>query len=283
MQGKVCLVTGATAGIGKVTAIELARRGATVGIVARDRGKGEAALAEIERASGRGDARLFLCDLASQRAVRGLAREVLSAYGALHVLVNNAGAILGERRVTEDGIEATFATNHMAYFLLTNLLLDRLKASAPARVVSVASEAHRAFGLDLDDLMFAERAYVPLSVYGASKLANVLWSAELAKRLEGTGVTSNSLHPGVIASGFGRSGPWWMRVGVRIVAPLLTSPEEGARTTIHLATSRAVEGQSGLYWKDERPCRPSERAADAELGRRLWEASEALASKGECQ
>ena len=276
MKGKVCLVTGATAGIGKVTALDLAKRGATVAIVARDPAKGEATRDEIRKASGNDDVSLFLADLSSQSAVRKLAADFLAKHDRLHVLVNNAGAILGERRMTEDGIEATFATNHLAYFLLTNLLLDAIKASAPARIVSVASDAHRSFEIDFDDLMFERRSYASMNAYGASKLANIAWSAELARRLEGTGVTASSLHPGVIASSFGQSGPGWMRFGVKLVAPFLMSPEKGAATTIHLATSPDVEGITGAYWKAKKRVRPNKQASDPEVGKRLWEVSERL-------
>lgn len=279
MKGKVTMVTGATAGIGKVTARELARSGAEVVLVARDRQKGEATLAEIQAAAPSARLSLLLGDLSSQAAVRRVAADFLEKHDRLHVLVNNAGAILGERRVTEDGIEATFATNHMAYFLLTNLLLDVIKASGPARIVSVASEAHKAGGLDFDDLMFERRAYASMGAYGASKLANIAWAAELARRLEGTKVTSNSLHPGVIASNFGQSGPSWMRWGVKLVAPLLTTPEKGAATTLHLAMSPAVEGETGKYWKDKKVANPNPQARDPEVGKRLWEVSERLCEK----
>lgn len=282
MKGKTCLVTGATAGIGKVTALELAKRGATVAVVGRDAAKGEATVAEIKQVSGNPDVHLLRCDFSSQASIRALAAAYRAKFDRLHVLVNNAGAILGDRRVTEDGIEATFATNHIGYFLLTNLLLDVLEASAPARIVNVASEAHKS-GIDLDDVNFERRAYVSLSAYGASKLANIAWSAELARRLEGKRVTSNSLHPGVIASNFGQSGPSWMRFGVKLVAPLMMSPEKGARTTLYLATSPEVEGVTGKYFKGKRPVTPSRDAHDPELGKRLWTLSEALVAKSASQ
>jgi NAD(P)-dependent dehydrogenase (short-subunit alcohol dehydrogenase family) len=278
MKGKVTMVTGATAGIGKVTALELARLGATVVAVGRDPHKGEATVAEIRQASGNQDVHLLLCDFSSQASIRKLAAAFKAKHDRLHVLVNNAGAILGEKRVTEDAVEGTLATNHLGYFLLTELLLDVLKASAPARIVSVASEAHKT-GIDLEDLNFERRAYAPMGAYGASKLANIAWSAELARRLEGTGVTANSLHPGVIASSFGQSGPGWMRFGVKLVAPLLSSPEKGAATTLYLATSPAVEGVTGKYFKDKKPVKPSRQASDPETGRRLWALSEALVAK----
>jgi len=279
MRGKTALVTGATAGIGKVTALELARLGATVVVVARDAQKGEATVAEIRGQSGNDEVSLLLADLSSQRAVRRLAGEFLAKHDRLHLLVNNAGAIFGERSVTEDGLERTFATNHLAYFLLTNLLREAIEASAPARIVNVASGAHHQGALDFDDLQFERRGYAPMAAYAASKLANVAWSAELARRLAGTGVTSNALHPGVIASSFGQSGPGWMRFGVKVVAPLLMSPEKGARTTLHLATSKDVEGVTGEYWKDKKRATPARAARDPETGRRLWAVSEELVAR----
>jgi NAD(P)-dependent dehydrogenase (short-subunit alcohol dehydrogenase family) len=279
MKGKIAIVTGATAGIGKVTALELARLGATVVAVARDRVKGEATIAEIREATGNAEVSLLLADLSSQAAVRALAAEFLGRFDRLHLLVNNAGAIHGERRVTAEGVEATFATNHVAYFLLTELLLETLKKSGPARVVSVASEAHRTGHLDFDDLHYERRSYAPMAAYGASKLANIVWSAELARRLEGTSVTANSLHPGVIASNFGQTGPGWMRFGLKLVSWMLTTPEKGAATTLHLATSPAVAGVTGKYWSNKKPSKPSAEARDPEVGKRLHEVTAALVAK----
>lgn len=273
------MVTGATAGIGKVTALELAKLGATVVTVGRDPGKGEATVAEIKAASGNGDVHGMLCDFSSQASIRALATTFRAKFDRLHVLVNNAGAILGERRTTEDGVEATFATNHIGYFLLTNLLLDVLKATAPARIVNVASEAHKSTKLDFSDPQFERRGYAPMAAYGASKLANIAWSAELARRLEGTGVTSNSLHPGVIASNFGQSGPGWMRFGVKLFAPLFITPEKGAATTLYLATSPEVEGVTGKYFKNKKAVTPNSQARDPETGRQLWAHSEKLVEK----
>jgi NAD(P)-dependent dehydrogenase (short-subunit alcohol dehydrogenase family) len=274
MDGRVCLVTGATSGIGRATALELSRRGATVHLVARDRARGEAALAEVARAGG-GRARLHLADLSSMAAVRALAEEVRAAAPALHVLVNNAGAVEMERRVSPDGLEMTFAVNHLAYFLLTHLLLDLLRSSAPARVINVASTAHRGKTLDFRDLQNTRR-YAGLRVYGQSKLANILFTRELARRLEGSGVTANSLHPGVVATGFGRASGGWMGFGVRLIAPLLLSPEQGAETTLYLACSPEVEGVSGQYFERCRPVRPSAAARDDAAARRLWEESARL-------
>jgi NAD(P)-dependent dehydrogenase (short-subunit alcohol dehydrogenase family) len=279
MKGKIVLVTGFTSGIGNVTARELARAGATVVGVARDPARGQAAVAEIARATGNEDVHLLTCDLASQADVRRLAAGFRGRFDRLHVLVNNAGAVFGERSLTVDGIERTFATNHLAYFLLTQLLLDPLKAAAPARVVSVASVVHQTARLDFSDLEYARRPYVPLEVYGATKLANVAWSAELARRLQGTGVTANSLHPGVFASHFGDSGPGWMRFGVKLVRPFITSSDKAAETTVYLASSPEVEGVTGKYFVKKRPAPTGKGAEDPELGRRLWAVSEEMVAR----
>jgi NAD(P)-dependent dehydrogenase (short-subunit alcohol dehydrogenase family) len=279
MKGRIALVTGFTAGIGKVTARELARRGATVVAVARDAARGQAAVDEIRGETGNADVHLLTCDFSSQADIRRLVADYRARYDRLHVLVNNAGGVLAERRLTVDGIEATFATNHLGYFLLTSLLLDVIKASAPARIVSVASEAHRGAKLDFDDLQYARRSYLSLDVYGASKLANVVWSAELARRLEGTGVTANSLHPGVIKSNFGQSGPGWMRFGIKLIRPFMITSEQGAETSLYLATSPDVEKVTGKYFSKKKERTPSKRARDPETGPRLWAVSEALVAK----
>ena len=280
MKARICLVTGASAGIGKVTARELARMGATVVAVARDAGRGQAAVDEIRRESGNADVHLMLADLSSQADVRRLAAEYLRKYDRLHVLVNNAGTVLGERVVTVDGLEATFATNHLGYFLLTNLLLDALVASAPARVVSVSSALHATAVLDFDDLQYEKRPYSPMAAYGASKLANAVWGVELARRTEGRGVTSNTLHPGVVASHLGAtSGPGWMRFGLKLVRPFLISPDKGAETTVYLATSKEVEKVSGKYFDKKKAVKVGGGADDPETGRRLWTVSEELTAR----
>jgi len=280
MKGRICLVTGVTSGIGKVTARALAGMGATVIAVARDAQRGQEAVDEIRREAGNDDVHLRVCDLSSQADIRRFAAGYREAYDRLHVLVNNAGAIFGERKLTVDGLEATFATNHLGYHLLTELLLDVIKTSAPARIVSVASMAHRGAGLDFDDLQFERRAYSPLGVYGASKLANVLWSAELARRLAGTSVTANSLHPGAIGSNFAASsGPAWMRFGIKLIRPLLLTPEKGAATSIFLAASPDVERVTGKYFDKKKAIEPDRLAGDAEARRRLWAISEDLTAR----
>jgi NAD(P)-dependent dehydrogenase (short-subunit alcohol dehydrogenase family) len=280
MQDKVCLITGITSGIGKVTARELARMGATVVGVARDEARGKAAVDEIRREAGNEGVHLLVGDVSSQADVRRVAAAFQSKFDHLHVLVNNAGAMFGERRVTADGLEATFATNHIAYFLLTSLLLDVIKGSAPARVVSVASEVHRGVQLDFDDLQFERRPYSLWPVYSASKLANVLWNAELARRLEGSGVTANSLHPGVIGSNIGATtGPGWMRFGMKLARPFLLTPEKGAATSIYLASSPEVAKVTGKYFDKKKPRETSPEANNQETARKLWAASEALTEK----
>ncbi|CAN5637284.1 hypothetical protein BH24ACT21_BH24ACT21_06280 [soil metagenome] len=208
MEGKVCLVTGATSGIGKVTAHELAKQGATVVIVGRSRQKVEATVEEINSRTGNQSVEYLLADLSSQKEIRSLAREFKSRYDRLDVLVNNAGAVFAEYGETEDGVERTFAVNHLNYFLLTNLLLDVLEASAPSRIVNVASGAHQGAELDFDDLG-AKQNYGFMRAYGRSKLANIMFTYELARRLEGTGVTANALHPGSVATGIGTNNDVW--------------------------------------------------------------------------
>jgi NAD(P)-dependent dehydrogenase (short-subunit alcohol dehydrogenase family) len=279
MSGKVCLVTGATSGIGAVTAEALARQGATVCLVGRSRGKCEATVERIRRDAGNPSVEFLLADLSSQAEIRRAADEFRGRHPRLDVLVNNAGGMFLRRQESVDGIEMTFALDHLAYFLLTNLLLDRLKAAAPARVVSVSSDSHRwPRRIDLDDYQGRKR-YGGLRAYGQSKLANVLFTVELARRLEGTGVTANALHPGFVATPFFASSGMLgamgrlMQVGARLFA---IGPEEGAKTSIYLASSPEVEGVSGRYFYRCKPITPSPAARDPEAARRLWELSEAL-------
>src|SRR5512138_2008750 len=281
LAGRTAVVTGASSGIGVPTAVGLARLGASVALVARDRAKGEAALAAVRAASAPGATpRLFLADLGALAQVRRLAQELLAALPRIDVLVNNAGAMHARRKESAEGHELTLAVNHLAPFLLTNLLLPRLRASAPARVVTVSSEAHRLGPLDLDDLE-SRRGYSPMKVYGRSKLANVLFANELARREDGTGVTSNSLHPGVVATGFGRNDPGWMRVLVTLGRPFLMSPAKGARTSVWAASAPELAGVTGRYFKDRREVAPARFALDPEAGRRLWDLSERLVAKAQ--
>lgn len=279
MKGRVCVVTGATAGIGKVTARALAERGATVILVARDRARGEAALREIAQRGAGGRASLVLGDLSSQASVCALAARIAAEHRALHLLINNAGALFDARALSADGLEATFATNHLGPFLLTSLLLDRLRAGAPARIVNVSSEMHRFGTLRWDDLQH-RRGYSPLRAYNASKLCNVAFTFELARRLRGSGVTCNAVHPGVIHSRLGGSGSRAFADWMRVWRPLLLDEEEGARPLLHLATAPALEAVTGRYFVLTRRARPSDEARDPEVGRRLWQVSEALTGLG---
>ncbi|HWE35817.1 MAG TPA: SDR family oxidoreductase [Isosphaeraceae bacterium] len=274
MKGKVCLVTGATSGIGCATAEALAARGATVVLVGRDAEKTARTAARIRETTGNSAVEYLLADLSSQAEVRRLARDFQGRHDRLHVLINNAGAAFTTRTESVDGIELTLALNHLAYFLLTNLLLDTIKASAPARIVNVASGAHTIVkALDFDDLQASRKKYGSFRVYGHSKLANILFTRELARRLEGTGVTANALHPGLVATNFGAKMPAVARFFFRLFG---LPPEKGARTVIYLATSPGVEGVSGRYFYKEKEAKPSAGALDAEAARRLWQISETM-------
>jgi len=276
MQGKVCLLTGATSGIGKATALGLAEMGATVVMVSRDRARGEAAQAEIKTKSGNAAVDLLLADLSAQQSIRQLVENFQQRYTQLHVLINNAGLFVLRRRTTVDGLEMTFAVDYLAPFLLTNLLLDVLKASAPARIVNVSSNSHEAGYIKLDDLQ-AEHNYRSMRAYGQAKLAVVLFTYELARRLQGTGVTANCLHPGFVATNIGQSG---MGLASRIVTRLIftfgISPQEGAKTSLYLASSPEAEGVTGKYFVKIIPQRSAPISYDESLQRQLWEESAKL-------
>ena len=272
MNGRICLVTGGTNGIGKSTAQELAQMGATVIIVGRDAQKTSRVVNEIRATSGNPKVRPMLADLSSQLDVRRLADEFKSQYAHLHVLINNAGAVFMKRQLSMDGIEMTFALNHLAYFLLTDLLLDTLKASAPARIINVSSNAHTSGKIEFDNLQ-GEQIYSP-RVYENSKLANILFTTELARRLQGTGVTVNALHPGFTATGFARNNGKAIAALVSIFAPLVArSPAKGAETSIYLASSPSVEGLSGEYFYDSQVIQAAPQANDMAVARRLWDVS----------
>jgi retinol dehydrogenase-14 len=277
MRGKVVLVTGSTSGIGKQTARELAALGAHVAIVGRSEEKTAAVVREITAAVGSDTVDGLVADLSSQADVRALAERVLRTYDRIDVLVNCAGAYYGDRHTTVDGLELTFALNHVAYFLLTNLLLDRLQASAPARVVNVSSDAQRIGRIDFDDLQ-GERRYGGQRAYNQSKLANVLFTYELARRLEGTGVTATVVHPGVVRTNFGQDNPnRLMRLMTTVALPFMKTPEQGADTVVHLASSPDVEGVTGKYFANRRARPSSKRSYDREVAARLWTVSEQLA------
>jgi len=276
MDGKVIVMTGATSGIGQIAAERLADMGARLVIVARDRERGETTLASLDlRAPGRGHS-IHYADLSRLREVKRVAREIAAAETRIDVLVNNAGAVFSHRAVTEDGLERTFALNHMAYFVLTAGLVGRLAASAPARVINTASNAHRRGRLDLDDLQ-SVRSYRPFVAYGTSKLCNILFTRELARRVSALGVTANSFSPGFVATRFGDESGGVHGVFLRVAKLFAKRPEQGAETLVWLASSPELADVTGEYFYQ---CRPGTLTADAQddaLSRRLWAGSEAIA------
>jgi NAD(P)-dependent dehydrogenase (short-subunit alcohol dehydrogenase family) len=278
MSGKTCLITGANSGIGKVTALELARMGATVVMVSRNRTLGERAQREIQQQSGNPNVDLLIADLGSQQEVRRLAREFQERYTLLHVLINNAGGVFVNRQASPEGIEMTFAVNYLAPFLLTHLLLDTLKASAPSRVINVSSDAHYIRVVDPVDWNM-ERGYQLMRAYGQSKLAEVLFTYELARRLDGVGVTANVLHPGVVATNiWSQPLPAFLR-WISVISRFFgVPPEEGARTTIYLASSPEVEGVTGKYFEKGKEKKSAQPSYDENLRKSLWELSEQLTS-----
>ena len=276
MEGKIVLVTGASSGIGLEACVKLARMGAEVVMVARNAAKGEAALSDVRARSGSSKVSLLCCDFASHSSIRKLAAEYRDRHQRLDVLVNNAGTVSATREVTEDGIEQTFAVNHLGYFLLTNLLLDRLIASAPARIVNVASIGHRQGTMDFDDLGF-EKGYWIMKAYSRSKLGNVLFTRELARRLEGKRVTVNCLHPGGVATTIWAKAPGWAKPFLSIAKLFMITPEQGGDRIVYLATDPAVEGETGGYYEKNRRVSPSTRAQDPELAKKLWDVSLQLA------
>ncbi len=269
MQGKVCIVTGAASGIGAVTAEALARQGAAVILVDRDSQNGAAAARRIEGLTGNSAVDFMLADLSAQNEIRRLAGEFKSRYRRLDVLVNNAGAVFEERRESVDGIEMTFALNYLGGFLLTNLLLDTIKRSAPARVINVSSRSHVRARIDFEDLQ-NRSGYNGLGAYAHSKLAIVLFTYELARRLEGTGVTANTLHPGIVATNFSRNSGGPVGLIMRLLRFAFLSPEEGARTSIYLAASPEVEGVTGKYFVKCRAVPSSPASRDTDSAARLW-------------
>ena len=274
MQGKTVIITGATSGIGEVAAIRLAEQGARIVFTARDQARADETLAALRKANPAADHAVHMADLSRLSEMKRVGAE-LAREAQIDVLVNNAGALFNKRQETEDGLEMTFALNHMAYFVITNLLLGSLKSGA--RIVTVASNAHRGARLDFDDLQ-NRRGYTGFPVYSRSKLCNILFNRELARRIAGSGVTANALHPGFVATRFGDNSGGLMRTVLKVAKPIgAIPPEEGAKTIIYLASSPQVAGVSGEYFYECKPATPTAEARNDEDARRLWEISEQIA------
>jgi retinol dehydrogenase-14 len=277
LRGRTALVTGANAGIGLEASVALARMGAEVVLVARDRARGEAALQEVRERSGSRTVSLLLGDLGSQASVRALAAAFRAAHPQLHILINNAGCVSTERRETVDGIEETFAVNHLGPFLLTNLLLDIVERSAPARIVNVASTGHYRGTLDFDDLGFAKGGYWVMRAYSRSKLANVIFTRDLARRVAGKNVTVTSLHPGAVATNIWSGAPAWAKPLLAVAKRFfMITPEEGGARVVYLATSPEVEGKTGAYFENNVERQPAKLALDEGIAEQLWEISSRL-------
>lgn len=275
MEGKRVLLTGATSGIGRETAIALGKMGAELMLVARDEKKGAETVAAIRQAGATQPIEVLHADLSLMSEVRKLAAAVRERTDCLDVLLNNAGAWFSKREVTSEGFERTFALNHLNYFLLSNLLLDIVRAAPAGRIVNVASEAHRGAKVDFDDLQ-SEKGYSLLGAYGVSKLENILFTAALARRLAGSKVTANALHPGVVATGFGRNNRGFVEFVMKIVQPFFLSAEKGARTSVYLASSDEPAGVSGKYWDKCKQKEPSKAAQDEATQERLWQVTSAI-------
>lgn len=274
MEGKTVVITGATSGIGEVAAIRLAEKGARIVFTARDKARADDTMAALRKAGPDADHALHMADLSTLAEMKRVGAE-LAREPEIDVLINNAGALFNKRQETVDGLEMTFALNHMAYFVLTNLLLGRLNAGG--RIVTVASNAHRGARLDFDDLQ-SRRSYVGFPVYSKSKLCNILFNRELARRLSGTGITANALHPGFVATRFGNDSGGIMRAVLKVAKPIgAISPEEGAKTIIFLASSPEVAGVSGQYFYECKPATPTAEARNDDDAKRLWEMSEQIA------
>jgi NAD(P)-dependent dehydrogenase (short-subunit alcohol dehydrogenase family) len=275
MTGKTCLITGGNSGIGKATALGLARMGANVVIVSRSKEKGEAALADIITKSGNRNIELMLADMSSQDSIRKFAGDFKAGHEKLHLLVNNAGVYLTRRTTTVEGLESTFAINHLGPFLLTNLLLDLLKASAPSRIVNVTSDAHNGAKVKFEDLQ-GEKKFSGWQAYGQSKLAMILFTHELATRLDGTGVTVNSAHPGVVRTNFAKNNGGLVSFGFRLIGTLFISPQTAAKRILYVATSPDVEGVNGKYFTKMHAAKSSQESYDDDSAKRLWQMSEQL-------
>jgi NAD(P)-dependent dehydrogenase (short-subunit alcohol dehydrogenase family) len=279
MQGKVVVITGSNDGIGKETAVGVAAQGATTVLACRNQNKADAAAVEVRQRTGNDDVEVVALDLADLASVRAAAGEILARWGRLDVLINNAGGIWTERQETAQGFEQTFGVNHLGHFLLTGLLLARITASAPSRIINLTSVGHHAAwrGMRFEDLQ-SEKGYAAMDAYGRSKLANILFTRELAARVKGTGVTVNAVHPGPVRSGFGMDGDMGglMGLGNRLIRPFEISPSAGAKTSVYLATSPEVEGETGRYWVRRKPGHMSRQARSDAEAQRLWSESERL-------
>jgi NAD(P)-dependent dehydrogenase (short-subunit alcohol dehydrogenase family) len=285
MDGQIVMITGATNGLGKETALEIARMGATVILVGRNEDKAQRVVADIQRETGNQNVEYMIADLAVMDDIRQLAETFKAKYDQLHVLINNAGMLFTDRELTADGYERTFALNHLNYFLLTNLLLETLKATGTpehnARIVNVSSSAHRMGKIDFDNLN-GEKSYNAMSAYGTSKLENVLFTYELARRLQadGANVTANCLHPGVVNTGFGKNNDGFSGVVAKffmlLMRPFQISADQGAQTQIYLATSPEVEGVTGKYFENQKPKQSNKASYDEAAQRQLWEISEEM-------
>lgn len=273
MDGKVCLVTGATNGIGKAAAEAFARMGATVVLVGRSADKTIDTARQITANTNNPRVKTLLADLSVQAQVRRLADEFKANHDRLDVLFNNAGAVFNERHESADGIELTFALNHLSYFLLTNLLLKTLKASAPARIINTASEAQQSGKIDFDDLEFERRPYRAMTVYGSSKLENIMFTKHLAQQLEGTGVTVNAFHPGLVGTGFATNNGSLWKLAMTLGRPFMLAPAKGADTGIWLATAPEIAGVTGGYFEKRQPIQPKPIANDPAANARLWHIS----------
>jgi len=276
LTGRICLITGASSGIGRATATALAGMGATLVMVSRGGGECPNVAEEIRKSTGNDRVEFMPCDLSSLQSLRDFTIAFRSRHNLLNILINNAGGVYKPRRESVDGFEMTFAVNHLAGFLLTNLLMPELKAGAPSRIINVSSGAQAMGEIDFDDLQTTKKAYKPFGAYAQSKLANVLFAYELARRLDGTGVTANALHPGTVRTGFGDTTEGVMKFLLQAIRPFLLTPEQGAATSIYLASSLDVEKVSGKYFVNKKPTKSAPRTYDVDLARRLWEVSEEL-------
>ncbi len=276
MKGKICLITGANSGIGKATTRGLAKKGPKIVMVCRNESRGKAAREEIMRESGNSNIDLMIADLSSQQSIRKLAEDFVAQYDRLDILINSAGAIYSDLQYSEDGIEMQFATNHLGYFLLSHLLLDVLKDSIPSRIINVASNAHFKGKIDFEDL-YGEKRYSGLRAYAQSKLANVLFTYELSRKLVDSSVMVNCLHPGSVRTPLGlKCNSWLYKIGWTAAMPFLISPEKGAKTSIYLASSPDLEGITGKYFDNCEEIRSSALSYDEAIAKKLWDKSEKL-------